>query len=292
MAVNFLTRIRILALSCRDICWGRHKCHNCVEQLLNALIFVRGTACYRDKFIGYSGLADRGNNLIFRDFLAVKVLFHYIVVLLSYSFHEFRMVLVGNFLHIIRNILDLHILAHFVIIDVCLHVNKVDDTPKSILFPYWQLNWHSIAFQAIFHHLHAVEEIGTHYVHLVDVCHARYAKLLSLAPYCLRLRLNAALCGKNGNRTIQHAEGALNFYCKVNMARRVNNVDAVAFPEACSRGRSNSDAALFLFRHPVHCSGAVMNFTHFVVDACVIQDTFSCCCFARVDMRRYTDITD
>ena len=61
--------------------------------------------------------------------------------------------------------------------------------------------------QTIMEHLNAAVEISTHGIHLVDVNHAGNLVLVSLTPNGLRLRLNTALSGQNGNRTVQNAQG-------------------------------------------------------------------------------------
>ncbi len=95
------------------------------------------------------------------------------------------MVLFGKFLHVVGYILDFHVLAHFVIVNVGFHVDKVDYTFKSLFLADWELYRHRIALKPVFHHLHNTEKVSAHNVHFIDIRHARHAELLRLAPYCL-----------------------------------------------------------------------------------------------------------
>ena len=158
------------------------------------------------------------------------------------------------------------------------------------------LNRDSVALESVLHHLHDAVEVGAHDVHLVDIGHTRNSVFLSLTPNRLGLGLNAALRAENRNGTVENAERTLNFNSEVNVARCVNDVDAVLLavsvrPEARRRSRRNRDAALLLLRHPVHCRGTVVCFTDLVVDACVVKDTLGRGCLTGIDVRHDADIS-
>jgi len=115
--------------------------------------------------------------------------------------------------------------------------------------------------------------------------------LISLTPNGLRLRLNATLCAKDGNRTVENTKRTLNFNGKVNVTRGINDVDTVTLPETGGSSRSDSDTTLLLLSHPVHCCGTVVNLTDLVVNTGVEKDTLGGRCFTGIDMSHNTDIS-
>ena len=50
---------------------------------------------------------------------------------------------------------------------------------------------------------------------------------IGLTPYCFGLGLNAALCAKNGNRTVKNSERTLNLNSEVNVSRSIYDVKTV-----------------------------------------------------------------
>src|SRR6202012_3936023 len=80
------------------------------------------------------------------------------------------------------------------------------------------------------------------------------------------------------------------FNREVDMARRVDDVDAVIFPEAGRRGRRDGDAALLLLLHEVHGGGAVMDFADLMGLAGIIENALGRGGLAGVDMRGNADI--
>ena len=62
-------------------------------------------------------------------------------------------------------------------------------------------------------------------------------------------------------------------------------------PECSSRSGSDGDTTFLLLLHPVHGSGAVMNFTDFVVYTGVEQNTFGSSGFTGVDVRTAVSYT-
>ena len=84
-------------------------------------------------------------------------------------------------------------------IRVRLHIDKVDKSDVGFLGSDRKLNGNRVAFQSFAHHLYDAVEIRAHDVHFVDISHTRNLVLVRLTPYSLRLRLDAALCAKDGN---------------------------------------------------------------------------------------------
>jgi hypothetical protein len=79
---------------------------------------------------------------------------------------------------------------------------------------------------------------------------------------------------------------------EVDMARRVDDVDTVAFPLAGHGGGGDRDAALALLLHVVGRGIAVMHLTDPVGDAGVVQDALGRRRLTGIDMRGDADIAD
>jgi len=74
-----------------------------------------------------------------------------------------------------------------------------------------------------------------------DEANARHAVLVGLAPDGFRLGLDAGDRVEHGDRAVEHAQRALDFSGEVDVARRVDDVDAVIAPEAGRRGGRDGD---------------------------------------------------
>jgi hypothetical protein len=144
--------------------------------------------------------------------------------------------------------------------------------------------------QAVDHGLHAAVEVGADAVHLVDVGDPRNPVLVSLTPHRLRLRLDAGDGVKQRDRAVEHAQRPLNLDGEVDVARRVDDVDAVALPVCGGRGRGDRDAALLLLLHPVHHRSALVNLPHLVGPAGVIEDALSRRRLTGVDVSHDSDV--
>ena len=99
-----------------------------------------------------------------------------------------------------------------------------------------QLDRDGIRAEAVDHRLHAAREVGADAVHLVDVGDARDAVAVGLAPDGLDLRLDAGDRVEHGDGAVEHAQRALDLDGEVDVAGRVDDVDAVVAPAAGGRG--------------------------------------------------------
>ena len=187
--------------------------------------------------------------------------------------NEFLMVLLCQFLHILRDRLLADILAQIVIIDIGFHLDQVDDTLEGILRADRQLDRNGIALQTVLHHAHNIIEVCAHDVHFVDIRHTRNLVFVRLTPNRLGLGLHAALGAEHRHRAVQHAQRTLHFNGEVHVTGSVNDVDAVLFPETGGRSGGDGNTTLLLLLHPVHGRSAVMRFTDLVVDTGVVQNT-------------------
>src|SRR3546814_10371019 len=86
-------------------------------------------------------------------------------------------------------------------------------------------------------------------------------------------------------RTVENAQGTLHLNGKVDVTRRVDDVDPVIVPEASGRGRRDRDAALLFLLHPIHRGGAIVDFPDLVGFAGIIKDTLGGGRLTGIDMR-------
>jgi hypothetical protein len=91
-------------------------------------------------------------------------------------------------------------------------------------------NWmaHRDGAEALADRVDAHVEVGADLVHLVDEREARHAVLVGLAPDGLALGLDAVAAVEHRDRAVEHAQAALDLDGEVDVAGRVDDVDAVA----------------------------------------------------------------
>src|SRR3546814_8327349 len=77
---------------------------------------------------------------------------------------------------------------------------------------------------------------------------------------------------------------------EIDVAGRVDDVDAVIVPEARRSGRRDRDAPLLLLLHPVHGGGALMDLADLVGLAGVIEDALGRGRLTGIDVRHDADI--
>ena len=99
-----------------------------------------------------------------------------------------------------------------------------------------QLDRDRVRAEAVDHRLDAPVEVGADAVHLVDVGDARDAVLVGLAPDGLGLRLDAGDRVEQRDRAVEDAQRALDLDGEVDVAGRVDDVDAVVVPVGGGRG--------------------------------------------------------
>ena len=170
------------------------------------------------------------------------------------------------------------------------HFDEINDPFEIRFFADGNLDRDGVGRQPLPHLLHRCLEIGARAVHLVDESNARHLVLVGLTPNRLRLGLDASHGAENGDRSIQHAQAALDFHRKVHVTGRVDDVDLVLAPETGRRGTGNRDAAFLLLFHPVHRRGAFMHFAELIHLPGVIQNALGRGRLARIDVRANPDV--
>ncbi len=141
------------------------------------------------------------------------------------------------------------------------------------------------------HRLHALVEVGAGAIHLVDVGDARHVILVGLAPDGLGLRLHACDRVEQRDRSVEHAQGALHLDGEIDVARGVDDVDAMVVPLGGGGSGGDRDATLLLLFHPVHHRGALVNLADLVRAARVIEDALGRRGLARVDVGHDPDVS-
>ena len=262
-----------------------------VQQLLHALVFVGRAAGDGYHLDGDGGLADGCAYHVGGDLLALQIALHDLIIEIGDGFKKVRAVLLGQLAHVLGYLLNAHVLAQIIVIDVRLHVHKVNYAAKIGFLAYGQLDGHGVRLEPVMDHVYHVEEIRAHDVHLVDIDETWYVVMVGLAPHSLRLGLDSALRAEHGHAAVQHAQAALDLDGEVHVARRVDNVQPAAAPVAGRGGARYRDAALLLLLHPVHRSGALVRLAYLIVDARIEQYALRGRGLARVDVGHYADVS-
>lgn len=131
---------------------------------------------------------------------------------------------------------------------------------------------HGVGCEALAHFAQHALKVGAGAVELVDEDEARQVLAVSMHPHRLRLRLDAAHAAHHDHRAVNDANRAHDLGGKVNVAGRVNQVDAIAAPITGGSGGGDGDAARPLLLHPVQLCGAIVHTAGAVNAPCVIQD--------------------
>src|SRR6185369_8147664 len=153
------------------------------------------------------------------------------------------------------------------------HLAQVDDPLEVLLGPDRDLQGNRVRLETVLDHGDAAEEVGADAVHLVDEGDAGDFILVGLTPDRLGLRLDAAHRAEHGHGAVQNAQRALHLDGEVDVARGIDNVDAVVFPVAGGCCGGDGDATLLLLLHPVHGSSALVHLTDLMSNAGVVQNT-------------------
>src|SRR5690606_7380191 len=120
--------------------------------------------------------------------------------------------------------------------------------------------------------------------------HARHPILVGLAPNRFGLRLDTGNRVEHRDRTVENAQRALDFDREVHVTGRIDDVDALVFPEAGRRGGGNRDATLLLLLHPVHGGSAVVHFADLVAYTRVVKDALGRRRLTGIDVGHDADI--
>ena len=286
-----LVGIGVHAAYCGDIQGRGHIIDDGVKQLLHAFVFVGSSADDGHHLDSAGGLSDGGTDHILRDLLALEIKHHYLIIEVGNGFEHLGSVLLGEITHILRDGLITHIVAEIVIVDTGVHFDQVNYAPEISFSTDGELNGDRITFKSVMYHLEDMIEVGAHDIHFINVYHSGNVVMVGLSPYCLGLRLNAALCTEDRHTAVEYSQRTLDFNGEVNMTRGIDDIDAGIAPVAGGCGGGDGDATLLLLLHPVHGRSTLMGLTYLVVDAGIVKNTLSGRSLTGIDVSHDSDIS-
>ena len=301
MTLHFVS-VHIHAFDGGNVCGGRHKLNNGVDELLDTLVLVRAAAANGNSRTFAGGLAKHLLELLGRGLFALEEDLSQVVIQFADLLDQLCSVHLGIILHLCRDLADGDVVAFVIVIDIGFHLEQVDDTPEGVLRPDRNLDHDRVLSKTVADLLNTSEKVGTDYVHFVDERHTGHVIGVCLTPDIFRLRLDAALSTENADRTVENSEGTLDLDCKVDVAGSVDDVDPALLlscldfhvimqrPVACCRCRCDGDSALLLLVHPVHGRGALVGLTNLIIDTGIIENSFCQSSLARVDVGHNTDV--
>ena len=202
-------------------------------------------------------------------------------------------VLLGLVEELGRDVLFAHVLAVVAVEVEGAHVDEIDDAVELVLGADRHLHVERVVRELLLQHLRDAPVVAAGAVHLVDEGEARNLVAAHLAVDRDRLRLHAGDRVEHQDGAVEHAQRALDFDGEVDVAGRVDDVDAVLAPLAERGGGLDRDALLTLQIHRVHLGADAVLAAHLVnrVDtAGVIKDALGERGLARVDVGRDADV--
>ena len=281
-----------------DFSRRRHVLDNRIQKRLDTLVLESRTAKHRNDFIRQRLLAQPADDFLGRQFAVLEVLLHKLFGGLGSGLNQLLVSRLGFVCESRRDVSGLVSRAHVIGIPIdSTHFHEVDHAFEILFSPDGQLNRHRARAQALLDLLDDSAEVGTHAIHLVDKCHAGHGILRCLTPHGFGLRLHAGNGAEHSDGTVEHAQRALNFDGEVDVARGVDDIDAVfgpvlvhPLPEAGGGRGRNGDATLLLLLHPVHDSIAIMHLAQLVGDAGIEQNALGRRGLAGIDVGHDADI--
>ena len=130
---------------------------------------------------------------------------------------------------------------------------------------------------------HAVE-VGTETVQLVDIDDPRDFRFVGVAPVRLRLGLDAAGSAEDANAAVEDLQRAIDLDREVNVSGRVDDVEAIAVPEAGGGCGLDRDPPLLFLLHEVGRRRAIVDLTELMNLAGELQDALGGGGLARVNV--------
>ncbi|GAD09533.1 hypothetical 66.3 kda protein in hag2 5'region [Gluconobacter frateurii NBRC 103465] len=272
---------------------SRQVVDNGIEQRLNALVLKRGTTHDRTELTGDRTLLDallqRGNVNV----TLLEVLFHGFVVHGERRVQKRLASFFSLFLQVSWDFFVVELGAEFAAFpDDGAHLNEIDNTNEVFFSTDWQLQRNCNDVQLLFQRAESVVEVCTRTVELVDEDDARNVIAVSKTPVGLGLRLHACNTFDHEDGAIEHAERTVHFDVEVNVARGVDDIDAVVVPLTRHGSGRDGDAALTLLRHVIGGGVAVVDFTDLMGDTRVVQDALGRGGLTSIDMCGNTDVAD
>ena len=127
-------------------------------------------------------------------------------------------------------------------------------------------------------------------VHLVHKCNPGNVVPVRLSPDRLGLGLHPLHRRENPDGTVQHPQAALDLSTEIHMPGRVHNVDFVSLPVTGGSCGGDGDAPLLLLLHPIHHRSTLIDRTHLVALAGVIEYALGDRGLACIDVGNNADV--
>ena len=298
MTLDLLAGVRIGTGDGLDVKRAGQVVDDSVEQLLDALVLVGGAHKDEVELVGQNALAQSSLELLDGEVLLHEDLLHELIVKAGSSVEELLALGGSDVSELSRDLVHRLGVGHALVVGLevpCSHGDQVDDAPEVVLGAHRDLSGHGVSVETILHGLDSVEEVSTHAVILVNEGDAGDVEGRSLTPNGLRLGLNAGNGVEDGDSAIEDAQAALDLGGEVNVARGVDDLDAVVLtvlvPEARGSSGGNGYAALLLLNHPVHGGSALMDLTDLVGLTGVVKNTLGRGGLTGIDVSHDADVT-
>ena len=133
---------------------------------------------------------------------------------------------------------------------------------------------------------------GPNPVHLVDEADAWDSVLVGLPPDSFALGFNTFNGTEYNHGPIEHSKAAFDFCSEVHVAGSIDDVDRRSLPAAGHGGGVDRDAALGFFGVKIGLGGALIDVTHAMGCAGIIEYPLGGCGFPGVDVRNDSDVTN
>ena len=291
LALVGLTGAGVLTLDRRHVERRRQEVDNGVEQGLDALVLERRAVEDRHEAVVQRAVAHGSLDLVLGDLFVLEHLHHEVLVEVGERVEQLRAIHLGVVDEFGRNVdlvpagAEIFALPH-----ERLHLHEVDEAGVLALRPDRQLEHGDVLGEALLDRAEHEVEVGAGAVHLVDEAHARHVVAISLTPDRLGLRLHAGHTVEHGDSAVEHTKRTLHLDGEVDVARGVDDVDAVVVPDAVRGSGGDRDATLLLLLHPVHRGGAVVDLTDLVGTTGVVEDALGGGGLTGVNVRHDPDV--
>ena len=147
-------------------------------------------------------------------------------------------------------------------------------------------------------------KICSHAIHLINKDNSWDFVFIRLTPNGLGLRLHSGNSTEDNNRTIKNSKRTLYLCGKVDMARSIDDIDALLLtlkeledivlgslrPITGNCSGLNRNPPLALLLHVVGSSRTIMNLAETMNHSCVEKNSLRQRCLPRVDMRSDPDV--
>ncbi len=293
LGVGLFLAFRRSATDAFHVVRSRQEVDDGVEQRLNALVLEGRAAQDRTELAGNRALLDALLQGLDGDVALLEILFHGVVIDGQGCVEQVLASFLSLFLQVSRDFLVVEFRAELAAFpDDRLHLDQIDNADEVFFSADRQLQRDRNDVQLLFQRAESVVEVGARTVELVDEDDARNIVAVSKTPVGLGLRLHTGHTFNDKDCAIEHAERTVHFDVEVDVARGVDDVDAVIVPHAGHGCGRDGDAALTLLRHVIGRGVALMDLADLMRHTCVIQDTLGRRGLTRVNVRGNPDITD